>query len=93
MRLLQAANEVRISDRSRQVERGLSKIVKLNYTGLAKKVCPRLRDPASDCGASSRNPGHTFLATSVRNPRRELSSSYRVFQWFQPFSYWISSLE
>ena len=38
MRLLQAANEVRISDRSRQVERGLSKIVKLNYTGLAKKV-------------------------------------------------------
>ena len=64
MRLLQAANEVRISDRSRQVERGLSKIVKLNYTGLAKKVCPRLRDPASDCGDKFAQLGKTFLAIS-----------------------------
>ena len=36
-----------------------------NTTALAKKVCPTLRDPASDCGASSRNLGHTFLAISV----------------------------
>ena len=37
---------------------------KVGYTERAKKVCPKLRDSASACGASSSNLGHTFLAIS-----------------------------
>ena len=37
-------------------------------TELAKKVCPRLRDPASGRGGKSRNLGQTFLANFVEYP-------------------------
>ena len=36
-------------------------------TEVAKKVCPRLRDSASDCGGELSNLGHTFFAITVHN--------------------------